>query len=188
MSAIGNKTELIVEASIRANDRDAVARSEIFIGLAERAINDLFIGFPGEVELQGSKAALPDHYRSAVRLVSGGQELALVEHGKELPSVWCYSIWMGHIHMPKGDEIYAFSYRKEIEPLGDGCPTEFLLKYPEIYLTAVTSQILKGKNGKMDYDRAGILDSHLHSLIANANRMIGIGENMGKEEMLLNPY
>ncbi len=181
---IGNKTELIVEASIRANDKKAAARKDIFVGLAERAINDLFIGFPAETTLKGPKAPLPEYYRSAVQLSCNGQELQLVAMDETAESPYFWWIWDGHVHVGTNylhdtPREYNFKYMREIEPLGDDCPTKFLEYYPEIYLTAVTSQILRGN---MEFETADILDKRLYELVTRTNRAIAIRES-GKEEI-----
>ncbi len=182
---IGNKTELIVEASIRANDKNAAARKDIFVGLAERAINDLFVGFPAETTLKGPKAPLPKYYRSAVQLTYNGSELQLVDMSKAKVGTWYYWIWDGHVNVGTNflhdtPREYHFKFMKEIEPLGDDCPTKFLEDYPEIYLTAVTSQILKAN---MEFEQADILDKRLYELVTRANRAIAIREHSGKEEI-----
>ncbi len=182
---IGNKTELIVEAGIRAGDKKAVARKDIFVGLAERAINDLFVGFPAEAILKGPKAPLPEYYRSAVQLSYNGQELQLVGMNETAVSPWFWWIWDGHAHIGTNFQEdkpreYNFKYMKEIVPLGENCPTQFLEYYPEIYLTAVTSQILKGS---MDFQQSDILDNRLYELITKANRAIAVRENSGREEI-----
>ncbi len=182
---IGNKIELIVEAGIRANDKNAAARKDIFVGLAERAINDIFVGFPAETTLKGPKAPLPKYYRSAVQLTYDDRQLQLVDMSKAKAGDWYYWIWDGHVHvgtkfLQENTREYHFKYMEEIKPLSDDCPTPFLENYPEIYLTAVTSQILKAN---MEFETSNLLDNRLYELVTRTNRAIAIKEHSGKEEI-----